>query len=138
MTKEFIESMIDIIPDAGCWIWKGYLNHCGYGTAHGKVLAHRLAYSTFNGPIPPKLNVLHRCDVRCCVNPNHLFLGNQLDNMGDASRKGRLQNSCGNASKTHCKRGHEYTVGNTYKGKNNSRQCIQCRKIASFLFYNKE
>jgi HNH endonuclease len=56
------------------------------------VRAHRFAWSIANGkPVPDGLFVLHRCDVPLCVNPDHLFLGTQLDNMRDCARKGRMQ-----------------------------------------------
>jgi hypothetical protein len=66
----------------------------GYGqmrTETGTNYAHRIAWEFINGKIPDGLFVLHRCDVRACVNPYHLFLGTHVDNMQDAKRKGRLR-----------------------------------------------
>jgi len=54
------------------------------------ALSHRVAYELFVGPIPDGLSVLHKCDVTLCVNPDHLFLGTQQDNMADAASKHRL------------------------------------------------
>lgn len=82
-------------PMSGCHLWLRYLNSAGYGQtriggrAGRNILAHRLAWQMFRGPIPEGLGVLHSCDNPCCVNPDHLFVGDQADNMEDMSRKGR-------------------------------------------------
>lgn len=78
--------------DNGCWIWTGYVDEIGYGIigAQGKNWkTHRLSWFYFNGNIPNGKKVLHKCDVRNCVNPDHLFLGTQSDNMKDCKNKGR-------------------------------------------------
>lgn len=76
-----------------CWPWLGRLNRGGYGTfrwtAKGDVKAHRAAWELCVGPIPPGMFVLHRCDIRHCVNPAHLFLGSLADNNHDRDAKGR-------------------------------------------------
>lgn len=85
-----------------CWNWTGAkLGRDGYGgfsvarrLARGHQApryAHRVAYELTHGPIPAGLCVLHRCDNPKCVNPSHLFLGTQADNLRDASVKGRLR-----------------------------------------------
>jgi hypothetical protein len=53
--------------------------------------AHRASYEAFKGPIPDGMHVLHQCDVTECVNPDHLFLGTQLDNVRDMMTKGRAK-----------------------------------------------
>lgn len=76
-----------------CWIWKGHKNNQGYGQfdIHTKKwAAHRLSYTIFIGNIPKGMFILHRCDIPACVNPSHLFLGTQKDNMLDAQSKNRL------------------------------------------------
>lgn len=82
-----------------CWIWTASKGSNGYGVfsyqcckenRRRSVNAHRLAYLIEHGVQPGSLFVCHQCDVRLCVNPDHLFLGTHSDNMLDASRKGRL------------------------------------------------
>lgn len=78
-----------------CWLWKGATKGNGYGMIgvlriRRPISTHRAAYELFVGPIPPGLCVLHKCDVRNCVNPDHLFLGTQRDNIHDSIRKGRF------------------------------------------------
>ncbi len=76
------------IETSGCWFWQGTLNRNGYGVlCHS--LAHRLSWIFKNGPIPDGMNVLHKCDMPPCVNPQHLFLGTQIDNLADMRNKGR-------------------------------------------------
>jgi hypothetical protein len=79
-------------PNTGCWLWMGTQHSKGYGTVRAGRLptfAHRVAYEMTHGPIPKGLLVCHRCDVRWCVNPTHLFVGTHRDNMDDMKRKGR-------------------------------------------------
>lgn len=75
-----------------CRLWLGGKNNKGYGSLNydGKTdKAHRVAYLIANGAIPPGLHVLHRCDNRACVNPSHLFLGSNKDNIEDKVAKDR-------------------------------------------------
>lgn len=63
----------------------------GYGKTAEKMGAHRASYIIHVGEIPSGLVVCHKCDVKCCVNPQHLFVGTSSDNMQDASKKGRMK-----------------------------------------------
>lgn len=78
---------------SGCWEWKGALRS-GYGAIklNGKVYgAHRISYQTFIGEIPEGFQVCHKCDNKKCINPEHLFVGTNSDNMIDCLMKGRIK-----------------------------------------------
>jgi hypothetical protein len=75
-----------------CWLWTAALFSNGYGAFRlgpKQVRAHRWAYEHFVGPIPTGAVVMHRCDVKRCVNPDHLTTGSQAENQADMTSKGR-------------------------------------------------
>lgn len=90
--KEFISQRIIIDPATACWVWALSCDKKGYGNTlkWGEQKAHRFAYRVWIGPIPKGMLVCHTCDNPPCVNPEHLFVGTNRDNMLDASRKGRI------------------------------------------------
>lgn len=86
------ENLIIPEPNTGCWLW----NCCGpYGYGQftikpgNSTRAHRASWSLYRGEIPEGAFVLHKCDIRCCVNPDHLFLGTHTENMDDMVSKHR-------------------------------------------------
>jgi hypothetical protein len=126
-------------PNSGCWIWTHALNGQGYGqvTFHKKHMdAHRLAWNLFKGIIPPGFFVCHKCNLKSCVNPFHLYLGTNSENILDAMKGGikvgfQVINERRRQTQF-CKHGHEYdakttrfvVVGNRVIGR-------ACRKCAA-------
>ena len=99
--EERFWSFVDRPDPLNCWVWMG--KDClpgGYGRfsvsgsgskgTRRRELAHRFSWSLVHGDIPINLEILHRCDNPPCVNPAHLFLGTQSENIRDAVRKGRM------------------------------------------------
>jgi hypothetical protein len=104
-------------PNSGCWLWTASLCRAGYGDFNtpGESLAHRFAYKAFVGPIPEGLTVDHKCNVKICVNPEHLRL------MTRGQNTSRYYDEM-----THCRKGHAYTEENTWVSKEGFRRCRTC------------
>lgn len=91
---ERLENYSMPVTETGCWLWTGSrISKMGYGQMvdknSGTSQAHRVSYEYYIGPIPSGMCVCHKCDVPCCINPAHLFLGTHLDNVRDMIAKGR-------------------------------------------------
>lgn len=119
-----------------CWPWNGPRWKGGYGRFQiglgypksKTMVASRVAWLLTNGVFHEGMQVCHKCDNPICVNPNHLFIGTQTDNLRDCAAKKRSVNS----AKTHCPRGHEYSPENTfYQANGTQRACRLCLKIRS-------
>lgn len=133
--RKWVKPTIDRFNDrvkktSGCWVWVGGKRGAGYGAFWDdgvNWLAHRWAYEHFVGAVPGGLTLDHLCRNTMCVNPEHLEpvtpRMNTLRGIGLAAV---------NAKKTHCKRGHEFTPGNTRSRVNGEgrpgRYCKECER----------
>lgn len=94
LIERFEEKFVRRGPE-DCWLWTASLDHAGYGRigvggrAGRPHKAQRIAYELYVGPIPAGVYVLHACDFPACVNPAHLYLGDQAVNLGDCKARGR-------------------------------------------------
>jgi HNH endonuclease len=93
--RKLLDRSYIVDPKTGCWNWNGARTGSGYGAVSFKsskgqagVLAHRAAYQLLVGSVGD-LHVCHRCDNKLCINPEHLFLGSQSENIVDMFTKGR-------------------------------------------------
>lgn len=141
-TERFM-AKIKFFEKGKCWEWSGYRRKDGYANfwIGDKVfLAHRVSYMLTNGQVDQGLKVCHKCDNRACVNPSHLWVGTQKENMQDCKKKGRLKNP--ETEKTHCKHGHPLFGENlrVYVAKSglSFRKCRKCDCIRSKKYRSKK
>lgn len=88
-------------PNTGCWLWSGGSNNGRYGhlrIGSKFVSAHRYSWLIHRGEIGRGQVICHHCDVPMCVNPDHLFVGTQADNVADMTAKGRRASFSGSAN----------------------------------------
>jgi hypothetical protein len=117
----------EVDPQTGCWNWTGPVYK---GQGHGfiqdgaakRYMAHRFVWEQIVGPIPAVMVLDHLCKNKPCVNPAHLEMVTQAMNAYRGGADG------GNAAKTHCPRGHEYSPENTYYDSNGWRRCRACAR----------
>lgn len=128
--KRFLLDRVSFEPNSGCWIWENNTYSNGYGRAHIRpfeISTHRLSWMLFKGEINNDLHVCHKCDTRLCINPDHLFLGTNFDNMHDKIKKGRLNYP---NPVTVCKHGHSFDEANTKYYFVNGKQHRACRSCS--------
>jgi hypothetical protein len=111
-----------------CWEWTAYRAQNGYGqfgavAGESPRLAHRFAYELLVGPIPSGLVIDHLCQNKGCVNPAHMRVVTQRENVMRSDALTAI-----NARKSHCIRGHPFDEVNTYWKRDGRRECIACRK----------
>jgi hypothetical protein len=120
-----------------CWLWKGHIDKNGYGK-YGPKVAHRVVWTLLIGEIPKGKQLNHKdeiCSHRHCVNPEHLYVGTQKQNIQDMIKSGTHPMK----SKTHCKRGHEFIKNNIYKTSHpGGRACATCERARSLRYYHKK
>ena len=119
-------------PETDCWLWTGWKTKQGYGQyafrhlgRYWTVMAHRAVWEMTHGSVPPELD--HICEVRACVNPDHLRAMDHRENTLRGTSPAALH-----ARQTHCVHGHEFTPENTYvTPSDGSRGCRTCRAADS-------
>ncbi len=131
MTQELILRTVSVSA-AGCWEWLGYRDQKGYGKVNrdGKMQGvHRISWHLFRGEIPAGMFICHHCDNPPCVNPDHLFVGTNQDNLNDMMAKGGKWRDT-------CSHGHTMRLGTFYvrPGPNTQRVCLVCRRLNAKLY----
>lgn len=90
--RERFDRRVHHEPNTGCFLWGGALMPCGYGCLSIKdttAMAHRVSLVLVGRIVPDGMFACHTCDVRWCVNPDHLYVGTVQQNINDALRRGR-------------------------------------------------
>lgn len=130
---------VDVRGPDECWLWQGTNMGKGYGAirpagSDRPTGAHRVSWAMHNGRWPAHGEiVMHSCDTPACVNPGHLSIGSQQENVQDCVRKGRHKPFIPPKKKT-CKNGHEFTDENTEYVRSRGymvRRCVTCRRATN-------
>lgn len=133
--ERFMAKIDDSAGPRGCWPWTASTTPHGYGhfmvSATYRTYAHRWFLGHLRGrPLGHGELAIHSCDNPPCVNPAHLRVGTQIDNMQDCVARGRHRNPIADElrQRTHCVHGHEFTEANTYRyPSGRKRGCRICR-----------
>ena len=132
-----------ISQTGGCWLWQSNATRDNYGLASylvdgewKSIGAHRLSYITFVGEIPVGHQIDHLCRNKSCINPEHLEAVTARENTLRADNAPATIN----LKKTHCKKGHEFTIANIYRSPQNPnhRECRTCRNEAVTRYQQKK
>jgi HNH endonuclease len=122
------QEKIYVEPNTGCWLWIGSWSAKGYGQVQirskrrGPHEVHKVIYEFFCGPVATGFDLHHRCQTRCCVNPDHLQVLTHSEHV-------RLTRSL-EPRPTHCRRGHPFDAENTSITTTGAYQCKICRRMA--------
>lgn len=133
LEERFWEKVDKTSSNNGCWLWNGKPDEYGKVWIYGKglVKTHRVSYEMHKGPIPEGLLVRHTCDIKGCVNPEHLLVGTKKDNAHDAIERGQFVFVTPRVKPTYCDNGHLFTEENTrwrYSGRPR-RRCLICLRV---------
>lgn len=131
---DYIMQRIVLDPGSGCWLWEGAPVN-GYGwicaPTKGSRFAHRASYQTFVGPVPEGLMICHKCDVKLCVNPAHLYAGTAKNNFDDWVSRAGGSLPKGRPSIPLCHRGHD--LDKYRKSPGRKAFCLECQNVRRAL-----
>lgn len=125
-----ISPLTRIDASGDCWMWTGAIDRDGYGK-HSSTTAHRAVYQTLVGPIPAGMTIDHLCRVRACVNPDHLEVVTNRENIARGfgiTSAGHHRQPLYRVPTVTCKRGHAREQF-TYTAPDGRRNCRECNRL---------